>query len=75
MNWFTCQRQKWIADMLRIYGFINRIHLQRKFGISNIQAAHDFREFKKANPGAMRYNARKKIYIATEAPVVPVDKL
>ncbi len=34
MKWFEQHRQDWIAEMLRVYGFINRDHLMRKFGIS-----------------------------------------
>lgn len=68
MNWFASHRQDWIADMLRVYGFINRQHLSRKFGISTAQAAIDFRAFNEANPDAMKYDARKKIYYAKDAP-------
>jgi hypothetical protein len=31
--WFEQQRMDWIAETLRIFGFINREHLMRKFGI------------------------------------------
>ncbi len=67
MNWFASHRQDWIADMLRVYGFITRSHLQRKFGISCAQAALDFRAFNDANPDAMKYDNRKKVYLASEA--------
>lgn len=33
-RWFESQRIAFIAEMLHIYGFINREHLMRKFGIS-----------------------------------------
>jgi len=73
MNWFAAHRQDWIADMLAVYGFINRFHLRRKFGISAAQAAIDFRAFNEANPDAMRYDPRKKIYYAKDAPKVLLD--
>ena len=73
MNWFASHRQEWIADMLRVYGFINRFHLARKFGISTAQAANDFRAFHENNPDAMKYDARKKIYYAPDAPKALID--
>jgi len=41
VNWFARYRLDWIADMLHVYGFLNREHLQRKFGISTPQASKD----------------------------------
>ena len=38
VSWFVEQRMAWIAEMLHVYGFINRGHLMRKFGISGTQA-------------------------------------
>ncbi len=73
MNWFAQRRQEWIGEMLEVYGFINRFHLARKFGISTAQAANDFRAFHKNRPDAMRYLARKKIYYATDAPEALID--
>lgn len=73
MTWFTQHRQEWIAEMLDVYGFINRFHLKRKFGISSAQAAIDFRTFHERKPDAMRYDPRKKIYYATNAPKAMID--
>jgi hypothetical protein len=64
MNWFTEQRQLWIAEMLHIYGFINREHLQRKFGISQPQASDDLQTFLRNHPGKVRYDLRQKCYVA-----------
>ncbi|MGB0507107.1 MAG: hypothetical protein ACPGGK_13005 [Pikeienuella sp.] len=61
--------------MLTVYGFINRVHMVRKFGISTAQAAIDFREFNQSNPEAMKYCPRKKIYLATDAPKALLDNL
>ncbi|WP_243612961.1 hypothetical protein [Shimia aestuarii] len=68
MNWFANHRQEWIAQMLRTYGFVNRQHLMRHFGISSAQAAVDFRTFNDQNPGVMIYDARRKTYVASEPP-------
>lgn len=62
-RWFERHRQLWIAEMLNVYGFINREHLQRKFGISVPQASHDLQTFQRENGGAMRYDPSRKCYI------------
>ena len=66
MNWFHQQRQGWIAEMLKVYGFINREHLQRKFGISVPQASKDLQTFARSNPGVMTYDLSMKCYVRTE---------
>jgi hypothetical protein len=63
VNWFARQRLDWIADMLHVYGFINREHLQRKFGISTPQASNDLRDFTRAHPSAMQYDLSRKCYV------------
>lgn len=55
---------EWIAEMLRVYGFINREHLERKFFISTPQASIDLNRFMRAHPKAMTYNASAKRYEA-----------
>lgn len=62
MNWFTNHRQEWIAETLRVFGYINREHIERKFGVSTPQASVDLRQFQKDNPGVIRYNTRSKRY-------------
>jgi hypothetical protein len=64
MRWFEQHRMEWIAETLRVFGFINRGHLQRKFGLSAPQAANNFRLFMKINPKAMHYDASAKRYVA-----------
>jgi len=66
-NWFAEKRIEWIAESLRIFGFINRTHLMLKFGISNAQAALDFKLFNARYPDAMTYDAGQKRYIAKGA--------
>lgn len=62
MNWCQRQRIDWIAEALKIYGFINRGHLMRKFGVGPAQAAKDLGLFRRHNPGAMLFNASMKRY-------------
>lgn len=64
MNWFAQHRQDWIEDTLFVFGFINRDHLMRKFGVSVVQASKDLQAFQRMNPGAMTYNATTKRYEA-----------
>ena len=63
MTWFVDQRMEWINETLRVFGFINRDHLVRKFGISTPQASKDLQTFQRANPDAMRYDLTEKRYV------------
>lgn len=62
MNWFAEQRQIWIDEMLNVYEFINREHLERKFRISTPQALADLNAYVKANPTKIIYNNSTKRY-------------
>jgi DeoR/GlpR family transcriptional regulator of sugar metabolism len=64
-RWFESQRIAFIAEMLHVYGFINRAHLMRKFGISQPQASKDLRSFERKSAGSMAYNLSTKRYEAT----------
>jgi hypothetical protein len=64
MNWYAQHRLDWIAECLRVYGFINRGHLMRKFGISRPQASKDLNEFQRRNPKAMAFDKSQKRYVA-----------
>lgn len=64
MRWFENARQEWIAETLRVFGFIQRQHLMRKFGISTPQASADLQRFQRENPNAIRYDASEKRYVA-----------
>ena len=66
-RWYKQYRLNWIAESLRVYGFINREHLEKKFGISTTQAAKDFTEFQNTYPDAMRYDLSAKKYFANES--------
>jgi hypothetical protein len=63
MNWFAKTRQEWIAETIRVFGFINRQHLMRKFGISMPQASADLQEFQRSSPGAVVYDRKGKRYV------------
>jgi len=63
MNWFAEQRQSWIAEMLDVYGFINREHLERKFRISTPQASMDLQRFARAHPRHVHYDVSRKCYV------------
>ncbi len=67
MRWCEQQRQDWIAETLRVFGFINREHLMRKFGISQPQASADLAAFQRAHPTAMTYDGSAKHYVAIRA--------
>ena len=53
----------WIAETLEVFGFINREHLMRKFGISQPQASNDLTAFQRDNPDAMTYDLSAKRYV------------
>ncbi len=67
MSWFLDHRMRWIAETLRVFGFINRGHLQRKFELSRVQASKDLNLFLKLYPGVMAYDLSRKRYAATRA--------
>ncbi len=62
MSWFTEQRQEWIAETVRVFGYINREHIVRKFGVSVPAASGDLKVFQKRNPAAITYNSTTKRY-------------
>lgn len=66
MNWFESQRQVWILETVEVFHFINRVHLQRKFGISTAQASLDLRRFQIEHPGRIAYNGTTKCFEASQ---------
>lgn len=66
LNWFAPTRQAWIREALMVYGFVNREHLMRKFGISRPQASADLQLFQRDNPKAMTYDLSRKCYVNAE---------
>jgi len=65
-RWYKNYRMEWIAETLRVFGYINREHLVRKFGLSTPQASIDLRDFQKLHPNAVTYNLTAKRYAAKE---------
>jgi hypothetical protein len=63
MRWFEEHRQEWISEMLHIYGFINREHLEKKFGLSTPQASKDLQKFLRKHPEKMYYDLTAKRYV------------
>lgn len=64
-SWFERHRLEWIDETLRVFGYINREHLCRKFGISVPQASNDIAKFLVERPGRMTYDRAAKRYVAT----------
>lgn len=60
LSWFEQQRMEYIMECLRVFGFINRQHLERKFYISTPQASVDLGKFQTMFPFLMTYNASTK---------------
>lgn len=67
MSWFAKQRQIWIAEMLVVYGFINREHIERKFEVTTAVASKDIARFMADSPRAMIYNKSSKRYEAWQS--------
>lgn len=61
-RWFKTHRMEWIAESLRVYGFINREHIMTKFDISMPQASIDLTEFQKLHPDAIEYDLKQRRY-------------
>lgn len=68
MTYYVQLRMTWIAETLRVFGFINRHHIERKFGVSTVQASVDLKRFAELHPGTMRYDAKEKRYLVTTPP-------
>lgn len=62
--WFRETRLAWMRESVQIFGFLNRTHVMRKFGVSEPQAAIDFREAQRRWPESFTYNASTKRYEA-----------
>ena len=65
-GWFRDHRIEWIAEIVRVYGFINREHVERKFQVSTPQSSYDIRDAMERYPNLMRYNPSTKRYEAIE---------
>lgn len=63
MTWFQEQRFAWIKESVEIFGYVNRSHIVKKFGITKAQAAVDIREVKSRWPDLMEYDLTGKRYV------------
>lgn len=68
-DWFIEHRQQWIAETVRIFGSINRVHIQRKFSVSIQQASIDLALFQSENPDAIEYDKSAKLYRSASPPI------
>lgn len=50
---------------MRVFGYINREHIQRKFGVSTPQASMDLNAFMRANPGRITYDKSSKRFVTS----------
>lgn len=66
--WFAEHRIAWIIEASSIYGYINRGHIQRKFGVSTPQASTDLKVAQQRHPGALVYDPSAKCYRYCAAP-------
>lgn len=73
MSWFVDYRLAWIAEIIDIFGYINREHLARKFRISIAQASLDLNEFQRRHPGAIEYDATAKRFVPAGRQTPPSD--
>lgn len=73
-RWAIDQRQAFIAARLRSPGWINRSCLTEMFGISTQQASLDLRDYQRALPRIMAYNATTKRYEATGRSLLSVGR-
>ena len=71
MNWFAKARQDWIAETVRVFGYINREHIVKKFGVSTPQASMDLQAFMAANPSRIVYDKSMKRYFARTSGTEP----
>jgi len=66
MRYFEQLRIAWIIEMIEIYGFINRSHVSKKFGVTVQVASSDFDKVKKLHPHLMQYDNNQKCYFLRE---------
>ena len=63
MTWAQEYRINWIAEMLHVYGYVNRQHIMRKFRLSTPQASTDFKLFGQHFPHTAVYDKVTKRYL------------
>lgn len=61
-RFFKDMRVGWILETIRLFGFINRHHVERKFDVSTPQASQDLRDACDLDPG-ISYDKSAKRYV------------
>jgi hypothetical protein len=61
-QWFRQQRIEWIIENVKVFGFMKRDHVMRKFEVSPDQATKDLRSILQNYPGLMAYNTSTRRY-------------
>jgi DeoR/GlpR family transcriptional regulator of sugar metabolism len=62
MRYFEQLRIGWIIETVEIFGFINRSHVVKKFGVTAQVVSSDFNKVQKLHPHLMRYDTSAKCY-------------
>lgn len=62
-RWFVEHRLAWIKESIQIFGFINREHIMKKFGVSLPQASADLALLQARHPDLIVYNRSQKQYL------------
>lgn len=62
-RWFIEHRMAWIKESVEIFGYINREHIVKKFGVSIPQASADLAKVMERWPDLVAYNKSQKQYI------------
>ena len=60
-DWFIVHRTEWIREIIEVYGYINREHVEKKFGVSTPQASQDLQRAVEQYPDIV-YNKVSKRY-------------
>lgn len=66
-GYFKRMRVDWVKETIRIYGFINREHVMRKFDVSMPQASADLMAAGRED-AAIQYNSSTKRYEVPSPP-------
>lgn len=62
MRYYEQHRMEWIGETMHIFGFINREHIETKFGLSTPQASADLRRYQQLHPDQIYYDKSMKCY-------------
>jgi hypothetical protein len=62
-------RMRWIDDTLSIYGYFNRVHLVRTFGVTMQTATNTIAEYQRITAGALTLVPRMRVYVRKGASI------